>query len=234
MYFDGTPEEAFLEFLLRNARRGLGLTLRERRRAAVTLLELHPEWSDRRLAEVCALSPRTVAALRQPEGCPTDENARCDKREGRDGRWRPVRQVGVESRVLNAEQNNPNGSLREIGMIAGVSRETVRRIRARRANQPFPAGSTYEIGATAARGLSYLAGRAPCSEDPQWRGDRALRSVDDGGVFLQWFERSNVDEDWQQHVDSVPLSRIYEIAEEARRRAGLWVCFAQAIEARVR
>ena len=33
-------------------------------------------------------------------------------------------------------------------------------------------------------------------------------------------------------VETVPLSRIYEVADEARRRSELWLRFARALEAR--
>jgi hypothetical protein len=35
-------------------------------------------------------------------------------------------------------------------------------------------------------------------------------------------------------VGAVPLSRVYEIADEARRRAGFWSRFAEALEGQVR
>ena len=63
-YFDGEPDEALIEFVRRNVHQGLPLTLRERKRAAEHVLTAYPEWSDRRIAELCAISPKTVGRLR--------------------------------------------------------------------------------------------------------------------------------------------------------------------------
>src|SRR5262245_32335653 len=62
--FDGGPEDAFVEFVRRNVTHGLTLSVSERKQAAVRVLRAHPRWSDRRVAELCAVSPKTVARLR--------------------------------------------------------------------------------------------------------------------------------------------------------------------------
>ena len=64
VYFDGGDEAAFLEALRRNRSHGLPLSLQERQRAARRLLESHPDWSHRRIAELCCLAPGTVARIR--------------------------------------------------------------------------------------------------------------------------------------------------------------------------
>ena len=69
-------------------------------------------------------------------------------------------------------------------------------------------------------------------EPDVWRADAALASTKDGEDLLEWFERTAVSEldlDW---VDKVPLSRVYEISDEARRRAETWLQFARALENR--
>jgi hypothetical protein len=49
---------------------------------------------------------------------------------------------------------------------------------------------------------------------------------------MAWFDRTSVDDhDWVR-AEGVPLGRIYEIADEARRRARAWTEFAQVLEAR--
>ena len=90
--FEGGSEEAFIEFVRRNVAHGLLLTLRERKQAAVRVLGSHREWSDRRVAEVCGISSKTVGRLRLEMGCPTEEDAQLDSgsRVGRDDRRRPV------------------------------------------------------------------------------------------------------------------------------------------------
>ena len=72
--FSGGPDAALIEFVRRNVHHGLPLTLRERKWAAGQVLDAHPHWSDRRVAGICALSPKTVGRLRVvPDDCPSEE-----------------------------------------------------------------------------------------------------------------------------------------------------------------
>ena len=68
VFFDGGVEAAFVEFLRRNVAHGLLLTLQERKHAAVRVLRVHRAWSDRRVAELCGISPKTVGRLRAGKG----------------------------------------------------------------------------------------------------------------------------------------------------------------------
>jgi hypothetical protein len=66
-----------------------------------------------------------------------------------------------------------------------------------------------------------------------WQDDRALASLDCAG-FMAWFKQTSVDDaDCWRHVGDVPLSRVYIVADEARRRANSWSTFAAALEDRV-
>ena len=65
--------------------------------------------------------------------------------------------------------------------------------------------------------------------------DLACRSAPDGDMFCAWFDRGRLMEDEvNRFVLTVPLSRVYEIADEARQRSQLWVAFADRLERRVR
>jgi hypothetical protein len=67
-----------------------------------------------------------------------------------------------------------------------------------------------------------------------WQEDTACQSTSDGAAFASWFEQSGLDEQgWRDFVHSVPLSRVYEIIDESRRRSSVWTGFAQALEERV-
>ena len=99
-YFDGGAEEAFVEFVRRNVSQGLPLTLSERKRAAEHVLSSYSEWSDRRIAELCAISPKTVGRLRpKSSGRPSEGILHLDARSriGRDNKWRPVHSASVRS-----------------------------------------------------------------------------------------------------------------------------------------
>ena len=125
LLFDGTADDAFVEAVRHNIEHGLPLTIDERKAAARRLLTDHAEWSDRRIADVCALSPRTVGRLRAAAK-PDTEGA--DRRVGLDGRTRSQ----PESRrlqILDMVRTNPQASLRTVAQGVGTSPETVRRVR---------------------------------------------------------------------------------------------------------
>jgi hypothetical protein len=140
-----------------------------------------------------------------------------DKRAGRDNRLRPADPVQARQRVIEAIEANPTGSLRAIARVAGSSPETVRSVRARLA---AAADAPDRPPALEAR---------PVTDDP------ALTATERGQEFSVWFERTGVTaEDWTDHIDSIPVSRVYELADEARRRAAQWQEFAAVLEGRVR
>lgn len=225
--FEGGAEEAFVEFVRRNVCHGLVLTLDERKAAAVRVLRGQPLWSDRRVAELCALSPKTVARLRadtrgsSPEdGVPVDSGVRV----GRDQRVRPARRGSVRPRVLEALQAQPGASLRTIAAAAGVSPETVRLVRLNVARDPELLADVDPIERP---------GGGPESEVPvSWACDAALTSSASGEDFVGWFEKTAVGELDLARVQHVPLSRVYLVADEARRRSEAWIQFARALEAR--
>ena len=207
-WFDGRPDEAFVEFVRRNVTQGLVLSIAERKQAALRILEDHPIWSDRRVAELCALSPKTVARVRvDVPGRPSADEAHLDVREGRDHRLRPVQAGSARTRVLAALREQPEGSLRTIAAAAGVSPETVRLVRLNLDQLDEP-------------------------EAPAWQDDAALASATDGADFAAWFEETAVTDDDLERAPAVPLSRVYLVADEARRRSETWLQFARALEAR--
>jgi ParB-like chromosome segregation protein Spo0J len=218
--FDGGDEDVFLEALQRNRSHGLPLSLAEREEAASQLLGFHPEWSDRRLAEACGLAPGTVGRLRKMAAPLTEP---VSIRVGRDGKRRSADSQQSRQRVLNLLESHPGHSLREIARMAGTSPETVRSLRKRAAAPP-----TGEVRALdAATELpSDLTGKT------RWTSDSALQSAPESKDFLSWFEKTTVAVEWRHFVQDIPLSRVYEVADEARRRAEAWQLFASTLEAR--
>jgi hypothetical protein len=59
-------------------------------------------------------------------------------------------------------------------------------------------------------------------------------SATQGKSFARWFERTSMAGEWADFVSGIPISRVYEVADEARRRAAEWLEFASAVETRVR
>jgi hypothetical protein len=61
----------------------------------------------------------------------------------------------------------------------------------------------------------------------------ALLSAPKGEVFAQWFERTCIGDEYTEFVTTIPINRVYEIADEARRRGQSWFRFASNLEARI-
>ena len=231
-WFEGGRTEALIEFVRRNVSHGLPLTLSERKRATLQILAVRPEWSDRRIAEVCGVSPKTVGRIR------VDERSRdvlplleARVRVGRDDRLRPVNSAARRAQIVEVLTQEPGASLRAVAARVGVSPETVRQVRL--AMAPTAPESRREPEDAPAPVTISVAPPMPTVVTPIWGRDPALSSCDGGPDFLEWFDASEVrDDDCVERVETVPLSRVYEIADEARRRSEAWIRFARALEAR--
>jgi ParB-like chromosome segregation protein Spo0J len=236
VYFYGSPDEAYLAFVQRNARNGLPLTLREREHAARRVLAMDGVWSDRRIGQLCGISPRTVASLRAKTATHRDgaTSASPDAtqpqqfRIGKDGRRRPVNPRETRERIAAALEKNPRSSLRAIASAVGASPETVRSVRARLFAPATAKDAAARCGESASA-PTRLRGRPATDE---LLSDAAFCSSPDGNRFISWFSATNIGDDWRNHVGSIPLSRVYEIADQARMRAARWDDFANAVEAR--
>jgi hypothetical protein len=224
-FFEGSDKEAFVEAVRANTTHGKPLVLAEREAAAVKILDSHPDWSDRAIADVCGLSPKTIAGVRRR----STDGVQCDARVGRDGRVRPVDTVKGRQRAAEVFRERPNATLREVGRIAGVSPGTARdvRDRVRQGVTPLPPRQQLQHPS--------LAEPLPPPSHSDLERDTALNSNDDGRSLVAWLaERTLERSEWEGFVDQVPLSRLYVVAEVARTRAGCWIEFAEALESRAR
>jgi ParB-like chromosome segregation protein Spo0J len=229
--FKGSRADAYVEAVRSNVWHGMPLTLSERRQAGRQILEDHPTWSDRRIASSCGLSARTIKTLRD-ESEPSDRPPRSRARVGSDGRLRPVEAGVVRAAIVEELERRPTASLRAIARSVGASPETVRSVR----NQLQIQRECSSVVLDAERDVD------PPISLPK-RDDRAVTvgedpafiSCADGARFAAWFDESSVQrgELWTQ-VGAVPLSRVYLVADESRRRAKFWTDFADAVESRVR
>jgi ParB-like chromosome segregation protein Spo0J len=227
--FSGDEDTAFIMAVQSNAGQGMPLSLAERSRAARRLVERSPERSDRAIGQICGLDHKTVARFREAQARPTGENPRSDKRVGRDSRTRPIDIAALRTRIAAAVMETPNDSLRNIARRVGASPETVRDVRARlsRGDDPVPSG---------VRGVALpLLPSAPVTKrPPAWSHDSACRSTSGGSEFVAWFDVGSRAAEWQSFVEAVPLSRAYEVADQARIYADAWRSFAEALERRTR
>jgi len=229
-FFDGTDESAFVEAVRANIRHGKPLTLAERENAAQRILRSFPAWSDRMIADACALSPKTVGAIRRATGDLPQLNARI----GRDGRARRLDTAPARMRAAELLATDSPASMRAIANAVGVSPGTVRdvRERVRRGANPFPRRRTQQAPTPSTLHTTNASGKKLLRELME---DSALGSTESGRALMCWLEGQVVDrEDWEGFVGCVPLSRVYTVAEVARVLAKSWIEFAEQLEARSR
>jgi ParB-like chromosome segregation protein Spo0J len=214
--FDGDETAAQIEAVHRNVAHGKPLTLAEREAAAAKFLELAPEWSDRRIATISGLSPKTVGRLRERA---TEDSAQVRARVGRDGRVRTVDASEVRRRVVEALRADPEASNRAIARRTRASQATVRDVRERLARGESGLLSVVQ------RKRRRTAAPAGEPDGPELVSDE----------FPDWFAARGIeDADWQRYIDAIPISRVYEVADVCRRRSESWRAFAMALEDRAR
>ncbi|MFD6323173.1 ParB/RepB/Spo0J family partition protein [Streptomyces sp. NPDC058442] len=235
-YFDGVATEAFLLAVNLNARHGLPLTRSDRNAAALRIVQSHPEWSDRMIATVAGLSPKTVGAIRRRSG---DAVPQLNVRVGLDGKSRVV--DTAERRRLAGEYAlaHPEASLREIAKASGLSLATARDVRERIQKGTSPL-------LPARRGATVRAPQDPSDDAPATpfaiaetlhtlRRDPSLRLTDHGRFLLRLLDTNAVANNrWSELVDQIPPHWVGQVASAARECAAAWRLAAQQLEERAR
>lgn len=236
-WFSGSDHELLVEAVSRNARHGRPLARSERVAAAQRLLRMDPSRSDRAIAETCGLDHKTVGRLRSRTATAVDAAQMSEVRVGRDRRIRPMDVTGLRERIAAAIEETPDDSLRQIGRRVGASPETVRDVKARKARGdsllPGSGPSAQQPALRSRRVLDHLEPPPP-GQSVSWASDTACQSARDAAAFAAWFDRAGSSLDWRAYVDAVPLSRAYEVADQARAYAVAWKDFAEAVERRTR
>jgi ParB-like chromosome segregation protein Spo0J len=212
--FEGTDAEAALEAIRLNVAHGKPLNRAEREGAVARTLALQPELSDRRIAALCGVSAATVSNARRHAGSTA---VQVERRIGRDGRARNIDIAAARERIAADLAGDPTRSDREIARRTRTSAATVRDVRARLARGE----------AVVPTRLRFVA--PPLTEAPAMRADADLSR------FADWLSQTAItDRDWVEHVGDIPTGRIYEVIDEARRRAESWSALAHQLELRVR
>lgn len=233
--FEGTEHDAFLLGVRLNAAHGLPLSRADRAAAAVRIMYSCPQWSDRAIAGAAGLSDKTVAALRRRASA---EIPHLSGRLGLDGRLRPVSPAAGRRLAGDLIAENPDATIREISVRAGISHGTARDVRERLRNGLDPVPSRHR----AAAGLQPVADidgmlRRSLSDRmapvilESLRNDPSLRNNELGRTLLRLLALPAMSpEDWERLISSVPLHRAEAVAQVARSAAEAWQQFAARLE----
>jgi ParB-like chromosome segregation protein Spo0J len=232
VFFDGDETAAFLMAVEANTTHGLPLTLADRKAAAERIIAVCPAMSDRAIAATAGLSPKTVGVIRRRE---STEAAPAEVRIGLDGRRRMV--DGAEGRHT-AQQilaERPNASLREIAEAAGVSPNTVRRVRMQMdegapdtvtptPRQPALVDRTQRRSAPATGRKDLPTVLSELQRDP------SLRLTEAGRSLLRWLVAHRIEEqDLRGVVGSVPPHCAEVVSAVAYRYAEGWRRLAEEL-----
>lgn len=232
-YVESDPEVAFLLAVMANVKHGLPLTLSDRKSAARRIAGSRPAWSDRLIAGIVGLSPKTVGAIRSCDRSPATA------RIGKDGRVRPLDAAAGRDVAREIIAARPDASLREMARMANVSPSTVRDVRSRmsRGDDPLPprVRKVRSSSSGAQRnGEQPPRGAAECdvvAKLNSLKRDPALRLTDDGRVVLRWLDRHTVRPgDWQRLLASLPPHAMYLVYELARGVSREWQDFAESMQ----
>ncbi|MGW0432212.1 ParB/RepB/Spo0J family partition protein [Micromonospora sp. NPDC003197] len=232
VYFEGSYDEAFVVAVRLNAIHGRALRTQDRAAAVRRILSTHPHCSDRWIAAMCGVAPRTVARLRQESA---DDQQRLTTRIGRDGRRHPLSaQEGrrVAEQIMREE---PDVSLREVARRAGVSVGTALDVR-RRLLATSPA-LVSQAGGTPRPERQWATGDAGRTAVPRIREqlewltrEPALRYTDQGRALLRlvsttlaFLDRSG------PMTDAVPDHCQRSLHAVARACASGWLDFAEQL-----
>ncbi|MEU6586881.1 ParB N-terminal domain-containing protein [Nocardia sp. NPDC046763] len=226
VFFEGTESEAFAIGVRTNVSHGLPLSAVDRRSAAKRMLEMHPSWSDRSLAELTGLSAKTIASIRRTSDVPAADSS---TRLGRDGKSRPVNSAAGRIRASRLIKEKPHASLREIAREAGVSPATARDVRERmdRGEDPVPSRSRRSPTT-----IEWSVDRIQLIDDllHVLQRDPALRSTDSGRAVLRFLNSQRMEaKDWEKLYACVPPHCAEKVSRIARELAFCWISLADVL-----
>ncbi|MEV3860032.1 ParB/RepB/Spo0J family partition protein [Streptomyces sp. NPDC050095] len=248
-YFDGSEDEAFILAVQLNSAHGKPLSFAERAAAAERIIAAHPDWSDRRIAAVACMAPKTVAAIRERStGDESRLNADSGTRIGADGRERPVNPAERRLRAGKLLTATPNAPLRQIAQQAGISLATASDVRRRvLQGQDLLPPRLRRDGSQTGNGQG---GAEVCETRPRSLADAVTLVFPDASLMVERLQRDpsvrlsaagrsllrvlsahpSGPAEWQQLVRGVPAHRAAPVARVARDYAEAWLQVARALE----
>ncbi|MFF2510443.1 ParB/RepB/Spo0J family partition protein [Streptomyces sp. NPDC058086] len=246
-FFDGDESELFLQSVRLNVTHGLPLSLQERKHAAARLMGTHARLSDRAVAAVTGLSPKTVGAIRHRS---SEEIPHSNTRIGADGRAHPMDAARRRQVVADVVAQRPDATLREIAAIAGVSVSTAYQARRRMEEQAAPQesvggggerepgteprGQARPVVPSAATSTSVASRQAKLAVK-SLAADPSLRFTESGRALLRLLLARVVEaEELEVFLDSIPPHCAGTMADLARDMASTWGQFSHQLRKRVK
>lgn len=245
VFYDGTEADAFVLAVKLNRAHGLPLSLPDRKAAAVRIIVSHPQWSDRAIADVTALSHKTIGTIRRRLN---GEVRQMDTRIGQDGRVRPLNAALGRRRAAELLTSHPGASLRQVAAAAGISPETARDVRARllHGSDPVLPRQLKEERDLDSRRLSpacrrerspqrqqAASGGSPAAIARKLRRDPALRSSASIQALVRLLAMQPGDPaQWRQLAAAVPSRWAVPVATAAAECARAWYTFAAQVRER--
>ncbi|WP_405163123.1 ParB N-terminal domain-containing protein [Nocardia sp. NBC_01499] len=235
--FDGSTAEAFVLAVKLNAEHGLPLSLADRKTAALRILLSYPQWSDRAIAAVAGISPKTVAAIRtrSAEEIPQSTGRiarngvlhRTDISQGR----RRAAELFTADRTLSA---------RAVAQAAGISVTTAKEVRKElrqgarwSGNDAAPTSDVVDNPTRTVGPDSAVQWASTADVLRQLRGDPSLRFTDAGRKLLRWLETPfDNGADWGSVVHNIPSHCAPSIAKLARQHSRGWQQLAYLLDQR--
>lgn len=202
-FFAGDAAAAFVLAVQSNVAHGLPLSLAERGAAAARIVRSHAQWSDRMIASVTGLSPKTVGVIRVGS---SEEIPQSDVRIGRDGRVRHVRRATPGP----TDEKRPDGPHTDAGADGLVPEQ-----RRPRSGAVQPAGELVRDNKAVVRDLQ---------RDPR------LRFSEAGRLLLRMLNMHSLGEhDWDRLIANVPSHCARRVADAAQECANAWQVFAERL-----
>ncbi|MFR9788491.1 streptomycin biosynthesis protein [Streptomyces sp. MB22_4] len=234
-YFDGDDEDVYLLAVGLNVRHGMPLSLSERRAAAERIMAMRPSWSDRSIANLSGMSPKSVAAIRERSA---GEVPQLNVRVGSDGRVRPLSARSGRQKAGRMITERPAASLREVAAECGISLGTAHDVRRRLEQGLDPVSDGRRAPERGLRRRATATGPEDTVESVRRRlelmsREPGLKYSEEGRRTLLQLKLAMMDErERLQLLEAVPRHWMGTVAELARFCAGQWQLLAEEADRR--
>ncbi len=238
-FFDGDADEAFILAVRTNINHGLPLSFADRAAAARRIILSHPNWSDRTIAKIAGISPKSASNVRVKV---FGEDSQMAERVGADGRERPHNSSpGGRLRAAELLEKSRGASLREIAKAAAISVSTANDVRKRISRGEDPVLPSQRSKSERDPGVPFVPEQCRAKKRDvllksgvtmlyELKRDPSLRFSEPGRQLLRTLHETFANAtNWPELVETVPDHQAHVVAELAEHFAVQWQEFAARI-----